>query len=129
MGVDTDEIYITNIVKSRPPNNRDPKSEEIAACWPYLERQIELVSPRIIVTLGRPASNTLLGRNGAMGDVRGRWFEYNGIPLMPTYHPAYLLRSPGQKKKVWEDMKKVIMALHGEGGPVESLREDGGLGF
>lgn len=114
MGLARDEVYITNIVKSRPPNNRDPRSDEIEACWPYLERQIELVQPRIIMTLGKPASNTLLGRNSAMGKMRGQWFSYEGVPVLPTYHPAYLLRSPSQKKKVWDDLRQVILALHGQ---------------
>jgi DNA polymerase len=114
MGLERDEVYITNIVKSRPPKNRDPRTDEIEACWPYLERQIELVDPTVIVTLGKPASNTLLGRNSAMGDMRGRWFSYEGVPVLPTYHPAYLLRQPSQKGKVWEDIKQVLLALHGE---------------
>lgn len=114
MGLEREEVYITNIVKSRPPKNRDPRVDEIEACWPYLERQIELVDPKIMVTLGKPASNTLLGRNSAMGDMRGNWYSYEGIPVLATYHPAYLLRSPSQKSKVWEDLKQVLLALHGE---------------
>ena len=114
MGLERDDVYITNIVKSRPPGNREPRADEIEACWPYLERQIELVVPRIICTLGRPASNALLRRKSAMGEMRGRWFDYGGIPVMPTYHPAYLLRSPGQKRAAWQDLKKLILVLHGE---------------
>lgn len=114
LGLERDEVYITNIVKSRPPKNRDPRADEIEACWPYLEEQIHLVEPRILVTLGKPASNTLLGRNSNMGDLRGRWFSYEGIPVLPTYHPAYLLRQPSQKSKVWEDLKQVMLALHGK---------------
>jgi DNA polymerase len=111
MGLQRDEVYITNILKSRPPNNRDPRVDEVEACWPYLERQIELVQPEIICTLGRPASNTLLDTNRAMGDLRGTWHSFRSIPLMPTYHPAYLLRSPSQKRKTWQDLKKIMIAL------------------
>jgi len=116
MGLKSDQVYITNIIKSRPPNNREPRPAEVAACFPFLERQIELVRPRIICTLGRPAANTLLGTNLAMGDLRGKWQSYRGIPVLPTYHPAYLLRSPGQKRTAWEDLKKLIIAL-AEGPP------------
>ena len=115
MGLARDDVYITNIVKCRPPKNRDPRADEIDACWPYLERQIELVRPRVIITLGRPSSNTLLQRDSAMKDLRGRWFSFKGVPLLPTYHPAYLLRSPRQKRAVWDDLRKVILALHGQG--------------
>ncbi len=111
MGLRQDDVYITNIVKSRPPGNREPRPDEIEACFPHLERQIELVGPRIVCTLGRPASNALLGTNVAMGELRGRWHSYRGIPVLPTYHPAYLLRSPSQKKQAWEDLKKIVIAL------------------
>ena len=121
MGLGRDDAYVANIVKSRAanygaggaPENRPPTPDEIRACWPYLERQIQLVKPRIIVTLGAPASNTLLGRDASMADLRGRWFSYEGIPVLPTYHPAYLLRSPGEKAKAWQDLKKVVLALRG----------------
>jgi DNA polymerase len=111
MGLGRDEVYVTNILKSRPPGNREPRPAEVQACWPYLEQQIELVRPQIIMTLGRPASQTLLDSNASMGALRGNWHEFRGIPVMPTYHPAYLLRSPAQKKKAWEDMKLVMIAL------------------
>jgi len=113
MGLAPEDVYITNIVKSRPPGNREPRADEIEACWPYLERQIELVRPRIICTLGRPASNTLLRTRSSMGELRGRWFSYGGIPVLPTYHPAYLLRSPRQKRGAWEDLRKIVLALRG----------------
>jgi DNA polymerase len=113
MGMERDEVYITNILKSRPPNNRDPRPNEVEACWPYLERQIELVAPRVLMTLGKPAANTLLDTQTAMGRLRGQWHEYRGIPLMCTYHPAYLLRSPGQKAKTWYDLKMVMIKLQG----------------
>jgi len=115
MGLERDEVYIANILKCRPPKNRNPRPDEIEACFPFLKRQIELVAPRIICTLGRPAANTLLRTSASMGSLRGRWHRFEGIPLMPTYHPAYLLRSPGQKRKSWEDLKKVILALRQEG--------------
>ena len=113
MGLDQDEVYITNILKSRPPENREPRADEIEACRPYLERQIELIQPRIICTLGRPAAVSLLRTDKAMGELRGRWFSYHDIPVLPTYHPAYLLRSPGQKRASWQDLRKVILALRG----------------
>lgn len=113
MGLERDDVYIANIVKSRPPENRDPRADEVDACWPYLERQVEIVAPRIICTLGRPASHTLLDSDSPMGALRGRWFKFRGIPVLPTYHPAYLLRSPRQKKVVWQDLRKLITALHG----------------
>ena len=117
MGLQRDEVYITNIVKSRPPGNREPHADEVQACWPYLERQIELVAPKIICTLGRPASCALLQTTQSMGQLRGRWSDYRGVPVLPTYHPAYLLRSPGQKRVAWQDLKTLIVALHGEGPP------------
>jgi len=111
IGIERDDAYITNILKSRPPGNRDPRPDEVAACWPYLERQIELIRPRVIMTVGRPAAQTLLDTNAAMGALRGRWDDFHGIPVMPTYHPAYLLRSPGQKRRAWQDLKMVMLAL------------------
>jgi len=121
MGLERQDVYVTNIVKSRPPGNREPRADEVEACWPYLERQIELVRPRVICTLGRPASNTLLGSNSAMGEMRGRWFSFSGVPVLPTYHPAYLLRSPSQKRAAWQDLKKVIAALRGEVPPQSGM--------
>jgi uracil-DNA glycosylase family 4 len=111
MGLQREEVYIANILKCRPPNNRDPRPDEIEACYPFLKRQIELVAPRIICTLGRPAANTLLQTNASMGSLRGRWHTFHGVRLMPTYHPAYLLRSPGQKKVAWQDLKLVMAEL------------------
>lgn len=111
MGLERDEVYVTNIVKSRPPENRDPRSDEVEACWPYLERQIELVSPSIICTLGRPASQTLLSSELPMGKLRGQWFSYRGKPVLPIYHPAYLLRQPSRKKAAWQDLRELMLAL------------------
>ena len=119
MGLTRDEIFIANIIKCRPPDNRDPRADEVEACMPYLERQIELVEPTLICTLGLPASKTLLDSNKAMWEMRGNWSRYKGIPVLPTYHPAYLLRSPGQKKKAWKDLKMVMKALE-EGPPAET---------
>lgn len=111
MGIGPDGVYITNILKCRPPGNREPRADEVQACWSYLARQIQLIQPRIIITVGRPASQTLLNSTLSMGRLRGRWHDHEGIPVMPTYHPAYLLRSPGQKSKAWQDLKQVMVAL------------------
>ncbi len=116
MGLERPEVYITNIVKCRPPQNRDPREDEVESCRPYLRKQIEIIEPSIICTLGRPAGNEILDCNRSMGDMRNQWSFYRDIPVMPTYHPAYLLRSPGQKRKAWLDLKKIIIALH-EGPP------------
>lgn len=99
-----ENVYIANSVKCRPPNNRTPEPEETAACWPYLERQIELLQPKLIVALGRPAAQTLLQREVKIGAVRGQLFDYKGIPLIVTYHPAYLLRNLTDKARAWEDL-------------------------
>jgi DNA polymerase len=99
-----ENVYIANSVKCRPPNNRTPEPEETAACWPYLERQIELLQPKLIVALGRPAAQTLLQREVKIGAARGQLFDYKGIPLIVTYHPAYLLRNLADKARAWEDL-------------------------
>jgi DNA polymerase len=102
-----DDIFIANILKSRPPNNRDPAAEEVQACWPYLARQIELVKPKIILAMGRVAAQNLLERTDPVGRLRGRVHRFGpqGIPLIVTYHPAYLLRSPSEKRKSWDDLQ------------------------
>ncbi len=97
-------VYIANAVKCRPPGNRTPEADEIATCQPYLERQIALIQPRIIVALGRPAAQTLLGSEVKINAVRGRLLDHCGIPVVVTYHPAYLLRNPHDKAKAWEDL-------------------------
>ena len=97
-------VYIANAVKCRPPGNRTPEASEMAACQPYLERQIALLQPRIIVALGRPAAQTLLGGEVKINAARGRLFDRAGIPVVVTYHPAYLLRNPQDKAKAWEDL-------------------------
>lgn len=102
-----DEVYIANIVKCRPPGNRDPQPDEVAACRGYLERQIALVRPKVIVALGRIAAQTLLGNDTPIGQMRGRWFSVLGIPTMVIYHPAALLRNPALKRPTWEDLQQV----------------------
>jgi len=97
-------VYIANVLKSRPPGNRDPQPEEVASCLPYLERQIELIQPKLIVALGRFAAQNLLATDTAIGKLRGAVHQYRGVPLVVTYHPAYLLRNPLDKAKVWEDL-------------------------
>lgn len=104
IGQNRDSVFIANILKCRPPNNRDPKPAESAACRDYLERQIELLQPRIILAVGRIAAQNLLGSDEPVGRMRGRPHELGGIPLVVTYHPAYLLRSPSQKQKSWNDL-------------------------
>lgn len=109
IGLDEQSVYITNILFWRPPGNRNPTDAEIAACLPFVRRHIALVRPRILVTLGRPAMNTVLGINERITRARGRWFDYvdesvgASIPAMPTFHPAYLLRNPAQKREAWMD--------------------------
>lgn len=104
------EVYICNIVKCRPPRNRTPLSNEVSACQPFLDGQIAAVKPKVIVTLGKPATGLLLGRDVAITRIRGTWHEYQGIPLMPTLHPAYVLRqyTPDNRRAVWEDLKAVL---------------------
>jgi DNA polymerase len=103
-----EQVYIANIVKCRPPGNRNPKPEEIAICMPYLERQIRAIHPRFIVALGSVAARTLLGGPTPISKLRGRFHDYDGIRLLPTYHPAYLLRNPAAKRDVWEDMQMLM---------------------
>lgn len=99
-----DDVYIGNIVKCRPPGNRTPEADEIATCLPYLQRQIALIQPKIIVALGKTAATALLGRDATLGSLRGTVHSYQDIPLIITYHPAYLLRTPADKAKAWEDL-------------------------
>lgn len=113
IGLSREDIYIANVVKSRPPNNRDPSPEEVAACLPYLQRQIVLLQPKLILLLGRIAAHHLLGTNLPMGQLRGQEFYYgdNKTPLLVTYHPAYLLRAPREKRKAWSDLQQVVKLL------------------
>ena len=114
MGMKREDVYIANVVKCRPPENRNPEPDEVAACEPFLKKQIDLVRPRIIVALGKFAVQTLLQSKVPITKLRGQWHSYHSIKLMPTFHPAYLLRNPADKKLVWEDIKKVIKELRGE---------------
>jgi uracil-DNA glycosylase len=114
MGLRRGEVYIANVVKCRPPENRNPESDEVASCEPFLKKQIDLVRPKIIVALGKFAVQTLLQSKAPITKLRGQWHSYHGIKLMPTFHPAYLLRNPADKKLVWEDIKKVIKELRDE---------------
>lgn len=111
MGMRREDVYICNVEKCRPPGNRDPQPEEIAACEPYLKRQLAAIRPQLIVALGKFASQTLLRDDTPISRLRGKWREYEGIALMPTYHPAFLLRNPAEKRAVWEDMKQVLARL------------------
>lgn len=97
-------VYIANVVKCRPPSNRTPQADEISQCLPYLQRQIELIKPRIIVVLGKTAATALLGQDVTLGSLRGKLHDYQGVPVIVTYHPAYLLRSPTEKYKAWQDL-------------------------
>ncbi|HWN41568.1 MAG TPA: uracil-DNA glycosylase [Thermoanaerobaculia bacterium] len=107
MDMRREDVYIANILKCRPPGNRDPQPDEIAACRGFLERQIELIQPKVIVALGRIAAQALLGNEGPLGQMRGQWYRVRGIPAMVTYHPAALLRNQGLKRPTWEDMQQV----------------------
>ena len=120
MGLTREEVFICNVLKCRPPENRDPSSDEILACSEYLREQLSIISPEVLVALGAPAAKTLLNTTESIGRLRGRYHDYYlsgvtgdgpSIPLMPTYHPAYLLRSPDMKGKAWEDLQKVMERL------------------
>lgn len=112
MGLKREDVYICNILKCRPPGNRNPLPEEIEVCEPWLIRQLEAIRPRIICALGTFAAQTLLKKKGITITVlRGQFHDYHGIKLMPTYHPAYLLRNPGAKRQVWEDVQKIMKVL------------------
>lgn len=114
MGMQREDVYICNVLKCRPPSNRDPQPEEVATCEAFLMRQIAAIRPQVIVGLGRFAVQTLLKTKDPISRLRGEWQSYQGIPLMPTYHPAYLLRNPEGKRDVWEDMKEVLRRLQSE---------------
>jgi uracil-DNA glycosylase len=111
MGLKRQDVYIANILKCRPPENRDPTFEESSNCLGYLERQIEIVRPEFLCLLGRVAASTLLETTLSMSRLRGKWHRYRGIPTVVTYHPAYLLRSPGFKKESWEDLQMLMNAM------------------
>ncbi|UCG15237.1 MAG: uracil-DNA glycosylase [Phycisphaerales bacterium] len=120
MGLTREQVFICNVLKCRPPNNRDPAPDEISACTPYLMEQITTIAPEVIVALGAPAARTLLDTNQSIGRLRGRFHDFypsgsplvgDAIPLMPTYHPAYLLRSPAEKGRAWQDLQAVMAKL------------------
>jgi len=111
MGLRREDVYICNTVKCRPPNNRNPEPDELLACEPFLKGQLVAVKPEAIVTLGKFAAQALLREQTPITRLRGQWREYEGIPVMPTFHPAYLLRSPAEKGKVWDDLKQVMKRL------------------
>ncbi len=111
MGIKREAVYICNVVKCRPPGNRDPNPHEIAKCLPFLKAQLEIISPEVICTLGRVSGQALLGSGFRITRDRGHWRAYEGVPLMPTFHPAYLLRNPGAKRPVWDDVKSIMGKL------------------
>ena len=114
MGTCREDVYLCDVQKCRPPGNRDPEPEEIAACEPFLQRQLAALKPDIILALGRFSAQTLLRNDTPISRLRGNWYSYQGIPLMPTYHPAYLLRNPAGKREVWEDVKQVMQRLRAD---------------
>jgi DNA polymerase len=118
IGLAREQVFIANVLKCRPPGNRDPRGDELTACGGYLSRQIELIQPRLILCVGRIAAQSLLGTEESLGRLRGRWFALgpDGVPLRVTYHPAYLLRSPEQKSKAWDDLLAVAERLRAGSG-------------
>jgi len=116
VGLRRQEVYITNIVKCRPPGNREPRPEEAAACRRFLEAQVQAVDPEIICTLGRPATQSLLETKAPISTLRGNWHRFMERPLLPTFHPAYLLRTPERKREAYQDLKTLVRALK-EGAP------------
>lgn len=106
-----EKVYIANVVKCRPPDNRTPEADEIASCLPWLRQQIALIKPKIIVALGKTAATSLLGREATLGSLRGSFHDFHGTPLLVTYHPAYLLRSPSEKAKAWQDLKSAVALM------------------
>ncbi|MGQ9637323.1 MAG: uracil-DNA glycosylase [Thermodesulfobacteriota bacterium] len=113
--VDRKEVYITNIIKCRPPGNRNPEPDEIKSCYPFLLKQIQAIRPKVICALGTFAAQTLLQKEAKITSLRGKSFDFQGIKIFPTYHPAFLLRNPEKKKEVWEDIQKIMHALREEG--------------
>lgn len=114
IGLSREQVYIANVIKCRPPNNRNPEPDEVAACEPYLFRQIDVINPTVIVPLGKFAAQCLLKTIDPITKLRGRRFDYRGTTLIPTFHPAYLLRNPSAKREVWDDMKLVRAILQGD---------------
>ena len=122
IGLTRDDVYIANVCKCRPPKNRAPAPDEAAACLPFLLKQIEIIRPRIIVAMGNPAMKALLQTREGISRMRGRFTDWNGIQVMPTFHPAYLLRNPAAKREVWEDMQKVWHRMRELGLPVGAIK-------
>lgn len=114
MGLSREAVYICNVVKCRPPKNRDPEPDEEAACFPFLKKQLRLIRPEVICALGRVAGQGLFGGDFKITRERGKWRNFMNIPVMPTYHPAYLLRNPSAKREVWEDVQKIMRRLGSE---------------
>jgi len=106
-----EDVYIANVIKCRPPGNRNPEPDEVESCEPFLMRQLELIAPEVVVALGKFAAQTLLRTKTPITQLRGRWFDYRGLKLMPTFHPAYLLRNPAEKRVVWQDIQQVMVVL------------------
>ncbi len=111
MGMRREDVYICNIIKCRPPNNRTPEADEIVACQPFLLKQLQAIGPKFICSLGGPSTQTLLQTKETISRLRGKFHDYHGIPLLPTFHPAFLLRNPNEKKTVWEDMKLLMQRM------------------
>jgi DNA polymerase len=122
MGLTREDVYITNIVKCRPPNNRNPELDEISECLPYLEKQIDTIHPEVICTLGVVATQAITGMRRGISAMRGRPHDYRGFTVIPTFHPAACLRYPSNKKLVWEDIKKVMKTL---GLPIRGVMRNG----
>ncbi len=114
MGFKRQDVYIGNIIKCRPPMNRDPQDDEISTCMPFIKKQIMIISPKVIMSLGRISAQTLIGVKIPITRLRGKFYDYEGIPLMPTFHPAYLLRNPRDKMLVWSDAQQVLARLREE---------------
>jgi DNA polymerase len=114
IGLKREDVYIANVIKCRPPENRNPEPDEVEQCEPFLFRQVDTIKPTVIVALGTFAAKSLLKSNESISRLRGRVFEYRGAKLVPTFHPAFLLRNPSCRREVWEDMKKVRALLNGE---------------
>jgi DNA polymerase len=125
MGLDRGRVYIANIVKCRPPQNRQPEPREALSCLPFLRRQIAVVAPELICALGATAAKTLLGTPAPIGRLRGRFHDFDGIPLMPTFHPAHLLRAPEDKRLAWADLKQILahLGLSPPARPAPQLRD------
>ena len=125
MGMQREDVYICNIIKCRPPSNRTPETEEILACQPFLVKQLQAIRPKFICALGGPAAQTLLRTKEPISRLRGKFYDFHGIPLLPTYHPAFLLRNPYEKKTVWEDMKLLLREIQRAGAQDVATRRPG----